>query len=413
MLDRNPSKAASNINHHLFQSLSQDASRNIAQSIGAAFSALLDHSPQLVWLVGPDGVLLKANQTALAFGRVKAEQVVGQHVVETAEWPFFSQTQERLRAAMTAAANGQVISYEVDVPLSGEQQTAIRLTVRSIEEPGGEPGELAGESGGENPMLLVIEGVDISALKQAESSLLRCQRLNSLDDLTVGLVHDFKNLLTPLLAIATLLRIEFPEADHSQRELFRIIATNTHRANVLLRQMLSFVKGGNEKCVPMKVDSLILDIQALIRPTFPSSISIETTLPSGLWPAEIKENQMHQVLMNLCLNARDAMPQGGVLKLSAESFTFDQSDVSNDMAVVETAIAHYIVIQISDTGVGIPAKILDKVFNPFFTTKPASKGAGLGLSTAMDIVTSHGGFIDVSSGEDEGTQFRVFLPALV
>ena len=402
MLDRKPLEAASTATYHLSQTPAQDTRRNIS----AAFSSLLDQSPQLMWLVGLDGVLLKANRTALSFGSVEAEQVVGQRVVGMAEWPFFSQ-QPRLRKAIVAAANGQISGYEADACRVEKQQVTMELTVRPIMELTGGLASLAGET----PLFIMIEGTDVSALKQAESSLLRCQRLKSIDDLTVGLIYDFKNLLAPLGAIATLLRIEFPEADSSQRELFRTIATNTHRANVLLRQMLSFVKGGHETCVPMKVDSLILDIQALIRHTFPASISTETTLPSGLWPAEIKENQMHQVLMNLCLNARDAMPQGGALKLSAENFTFDQSDVSNDTAVVEAAIARYVVIQISDTGAGIPAKILDKVFDPFFTTK-SSKGAGLGLSTAMDIVTSHGGFIDVSSAEGEGTQFRLFLPAL-
>ena len=431
MIDKKPLKAAGTATDHLFRYSSQ---RSI-QNISAAFSSLLDRSSQPMWLVGLDGVLLQANRAALAFGNTEAEQVVGHRLVETAGWRFFSQEQERLHAAIRTAANGQVSGYEADVRQSGKRHTStqltVELTVRPIMEPTVmeptvmEPTEGLASSTGKKPLLLMIEGTDISALRQAESSLLRCQRLKSVDDLTVGLIHDFKDLLTPLSAIATLLQVEFPEADDSQRELFQILATNTHRANVLLRQMLSFIRRDSEKYVSVSVDYLIRDIQTLIRSTFPISISINTALPSGLWPVKVKENQVYQVLVNLCLNARDAMPEGGELKFSAENYTSGQSALSNGalsngassngasstgIADREEAIARYVVIQISDTGLGIPPKILNRVFDPFFTTKLSARGAG--LSTAISIVTSHGGFIDVSSVENEGTQFRVFLPAL-
>lgn len=390
------------------------------ESMRKGFKALLDQSSHLVWLLSLEGTVLEVNDAALALGGLEEREAMGQPLAQGSAWGFMGYGQQQLQRAIAAAANGQTIHCKVKTKPGDRGGKKLQLTVRPV-------GEKAGQ-----PMLLIVEGTNEIDRQQLESSLLRCQRLKSASEQTLEMINDFKNLLAPLSAIATLLHLEFPEADRSQRELFQIIATSTHRANAVIQQMLTYVQGDQAHYTTLEADRLRLDIQSLLEPTFPESISLQMSFSPALWLAEINENQIHQVLMNLCWNARDAMPQGGQIKISAENFTpenFTENSfapdsftpdslmqdgltpemISADLASTDPASADYIVIRVSDTGNGIPAEHLNKIFNPFFTTKPT--GDGLGLATAMDIINSHGGFIEVTSVEEIGTEFRVFLPA--
>ncbi|KAB8335925.1 response regulator [Scytonema tolypothrichoides VB-61278] len=147
----------------------------------------------------------------------------------------------------------------------------------------------------------------------------------------------------------------------------------------------------------------------VVEQTFPKSIVVQTEIPSNLLPLYGDSTQIHQVLMNLCLNARDAMTNGGMLKISAKNVFIDENFAKMH---VDAQVGSYIVLTVSDTGIGIKRELLDKVFEPFFTTKEFGKGTGLGLSTVMGIIKSHGGFITVSSSVGEGTKFQVYLPAI-
>lgn len=192
--------------------------------------------------------------------------------------------------------------------------------------------------------------------------------------------------------------------------MFQIMKTSTARAGTLVKQMLTFTKGSTEGYSFVPCEALVREVETLMATVLPPRISIETYLPDGLWSINGDENQLHQVLMNLCVNARDAMPDGGFLKLSAENVRVCATEA------VEKAVQDYVIIQVSDTGSGISNGIMDSIFEPFFTTKVKEKGTGLGLSTAKDIVESHGGFIDALSNATHvsrtGTQFRIYLPAV-
>ncbi len=251
---------------------------------------------------------------------------------------------------------------------------------------------------------------DITEKKQLEAQFLRVQRLESLGTLASGIAHDFNNILTPILAISQLLPLKLPHLDECNQRMLEILEENTKRGADLVKQILAFARGGEGKRVSLQVSDLLLEIVQMARQTFPKAIEIQANLStSELW-ISADPTQLHQVFMNLAVNARDAMPNGGILSLSAENLHIDQAFARMNL---EAHAGSYIVITVADTGTGITAKLLERIFDPFFTTKEVGKGTGLGLSTTLGIVKNHGGFIKVYSEVGQGSQFKVYLPTMM
>ena len=301
-----------------------------------------------------------------------------------------------------------MVRYDAEVQGSGDHWMTLALTIRSIVDK-----SLAGSTAS-IPYQVIVEGVDVSDRKQLESRFLRAQRLESVGALKLGIVHDLKNLLALTTMTAGLLQAEFLNPDDHQQKLLEMLQSSVKRANTLVKEMFSLACGNEQNHDVLDVKKLVQDIHHLIQPTFSNAIMIETVLPPDLWFIQGNENQIYQVLLNLCLNARDAMPKGGYLWLSAENMETCQPEHPNSLEITsKEIIKDFVVITVSDTGSGIPADLLDKIFEPFFTTKPHNMGTGLGLSASLDIVKNHGGFIDVLSSKKSGTQFRVVLPTTV
>ncbi|WP_404783818.1 response regulator [Altericista sp. CCNU0014] len=249
---------------------------------------------------------------------------------------------------------------------------------------------------------------DITEKKQLEAQFLRAQRLESLGTMASGIAHDLNNVLTPILGIVELLPLKVPDMDEQTQQLIEILGTNTHRGADLVKQILSFTRGVEGKPTNTQVSHLLWEIHKIIRQTFPKTIEVSTELPQDLWQIAADATALHQVFMNLCVNARDAMPNGGTLYITAENLEIDEHYARMHL---DAQVGSYVVVTIADTGTGIPPKILDRIFDPFFTTKEIGKGTGLGLSTVLGIVKSHRGSIDVHSELGKGTQFKVYLPA--
>ena len=258
------------------------------------------------------------------------------------------------------------------------------------------------------PYRVVGIAEDITERKLTEAALRRTERLESLGTLTSGIAHDLNNVLTPILGIVQLLPLKFPNIDESTRGLLQILDESTHRGADLVKQILSFTRGIESKPTTTQVSDLLLEIQKIIHQAFPKNIELSIDLPPDLWTIEADSTMLHQVFMNLCVNARDAMPNGGKLSIVAKNFTVDESYVRMQL---EAQVGNYILVTIADTGTGIRPEILERIFDPFFTTKEIGKGTGLGLSTAIGIVKGHHGFINVDSEVGKGTQFKVYLPA--
>ena len=259
---------------------------------------------------------------------------------------------------------------------------------------------------GDSPRLIGIH-MDITEKKQLEAQFLRAQRLESLGTLASGIAHDLNNILTPILAGSQLLPLKFPNLDDHTRVMLKTLENSARRGAELVKQILSFARGVEGRRVTLQISHLLTEIQQIIQPTLPKSIQLETLLPPTLWTVSGDPTQLHQVFMNLCVNARDAMPDGGNLQVRAENLTIDEQYARRHL---DARMGAYVMITVADTGMGIAPEILHRIFDPFFTTKEIGKGTGLGLSAVLGIVKSHGGFIDVETVIGRGSAFKIYLP---
>lgn len=252
----------------------------------------------------------------------------------------------------------------------------------------------------------VITFTDITERKQLEAQLLRSQRLESIGTLAGGIAHDLNNVLAPILMSIEILRMKYPAEDTER--ILTTIESSAQRGADMVKQVLAFARGVQGERVPIQIRHLVKEVGKILKETFPKSIRIRTSLPGDLWSVVADATQLHQVLMNLSVNARDAMPHGGTLTLGAENFLADDTFACMHR---EAKAGPYLILSIADTGTGIAADVLARMFEPFFTTKPPDKGTGLGLATVRGIVKSHRGFVTVQSELGRGTEFKVHLPA--
>lgn len=247
---------------------------------------------------------------------------------------------------------------------------------------------------------------DITQEKALETMYLRAQRLESIGTLAGGIAHDLNNILAPILMSGDLLLNETLTPD--QRKMVELIHESAKRGADVVRQVLAFARGEDGNRTEIQLRHLIVERCNVSRQTFPKNIQVEEQVPRDLWPVQADPTQIHQVLMNLMINARDAMPKGGTLTVTACNRIIDKENryLSNELKP-----GPCVELTISDTGTGIPPDIIERIFDPFFTTKAPGKGSGLGLSSAMGILRGHKGALRVNSTPGEGSTFKLFLPA--
>jgi CheY-like chemotaxis protein len=224
-------------------------------------------------------------------------------------------------------------------------------------------------------------------------------------NLAGGIAHDLNNILAPVRLGAEFMKT-LPFTG-KEREIIEVMDISIHRATELVQQVLAFSRGRRSKREAMDLAPLILEIERLVRESFPRDVRLEVRLASGLSPVKADSTQILQVLMNLCVNARDAMPAGGVIMLAADNVVLGSAQTASFPGAQP---GDHVRIRVTDEGTGIPAVVRDKIFEPFFTTKDVGKGTGLGLSTALGIMQEHQGIIELESTGPHGTTFVVYLP---
>jgi PAS domain S-box-containing protein len=249
---------------------------------------------------------------------------------------------------------------------------------------------------------------DITEQKELAAQVLRTQRLESIGKLASGLAHDLNNILTPIMMGVPLLR--YKATDSGSQALLDTIEASVSRGAQVIRHILLFARGADQTKGPTQTQHLAREIADMLEQTLQKSVGIQGNFPRDLWPIEMDATQFHQVLMNLCVNARDAMPKGGVLTLSGENVDLDATEAGR---LRDAQPGRYVAWSVADTGEGISPENIERIFEPFFTTKAPGKGTGLGLYTVRSLIRESGGFMDITSRLGEGTRFRVFLPAVV
>jgi two-component system cell cycle sensor histidine kinase/response regulator CckA len=355
-------------------------------------AALLDAARDAILAVDLEGRIVYANRSAeLLIGESSSGQLLGQTV-----HALF----KGLEGAVLEAALMQAIT-------EGSWNGELQVRVQNGENRLLESRWTLVRDAYNRPRSVLILCTDITERRLLEQQFLRAQRMESIGRLVSGIAHDLNNLFVPILLGVRILEHDELESERRIRAL-HMIQRSAERGADLVRQVLAFARGMEGERKPLNIRALMEEVAHLLRETFPRSVQIETRFDDQLWPIRGDATQLQQVLMNLCVNARDAMPEGGRLLLAAENVHLDAQYARR---ILEARPGPYVCLTVSDTGTGIPPDVLDKIFEPFFTTKPVGKGSGLGLSTAYSIVRSHGGFINVYSEPGHGATFRVYLPA--
>lgn len=247
---------------------------------------------------------------------------------------------------------------------------------------------------------------DITERKDLEVQFLRAQRLEAIGTLASGIAHDLNNILAPMFMVGPILKAKLSE--QADKDTLSIVEASAQRGANVVRQLLTFSRGIAGDRGPMQVRHLVREMSDIMHETFPREIGIVHQIPSDLWPVMGDATQIHQVLMNLCVNARDAMAEGGRLSIDARNVVIGAEELTAHAGVKP---GRFVVVTVCDSGHGIPEEIKAKIFEPFFTTKGVGKGTGLGLSTVLGIVRSHGGFVTLESRLGRGTKFHVHLPS--
>lgn len=257
------------------------------------------------------------------------------------------------------------------------------------------------------PQAQLAINIDVTEKKRLEAQLLRAQRLDSLGILAGGIAHDLNNMLTPVLMAARVLRKNPPE-DKRQR-LLAALQSAAERGSHMVSQLVTFAGGTSDRAAEaVPIPRIVAEVRSILEPALPRCVVLRDSLAPGLWPVSGDPTQLSQMLLNLCVNARDAMPHGGTLTLRAENRQLDGEAAAHDS---EARPGPYVLLTVADTGTGIDPNVLDRIFDPFFTTKEPGKGTGLGLATVLGIVKRHHGFVTVGSQPGRGAQFTVYLPA--
>ena len=355
-------------------------------------AALLDKAQDAIAVHDLDGKIVYWNKSAERMYGWSAEEIIGKNASEV------------LYKGVTISPSSNPLKDALE---KGEWSGELKQTTKDEKEIIVQSRwTLVKDNDGAAKSLLVINS-DITDKKELEAQVLRTQRMESIGTLAGGIAHDLNNVLSPILLSIKLL--ERKVSDDQGRQILKLVEASARRGSGLVRQVLTFARGFEGVRTLMALSHLVNEMQTFALQSFPKSVELRTNMPKNLWTIRGDPTQIHQVLLNLCVNARDAMPNGGLVTISAENTMLDRNYAAmNPLAKP----GPHVLLRVKDTGTGIPAEVVDRIFEPFFTTKEVGRGTGIGLSALHSIVKGHGGFVTVHTELGKGTEFDVYLPAV-
>ena len=370
------------------------AARDALAASEQRFRAIFDSTFQFIGLLTPDGILLEANRTALAFAGVTREEVVGRPLWETHWFATGPDAEARLRAAVAAAAAGTPQRYE-EVARGRDRLASIDFSLRPLHDDAG------------RVVLLVPEGHDLTDLKAAEAQLRESQKMEALGQLTGGVAHDFNNLLMAVLGNLALLKKRLPEEPRLHR-LVDGALQGAERGAALTQRLLAFARRQELRPAPVDLAGLVQGMRGLLERSIGPGIELAAALPAGLPPSLVDANQLELALLNLAVNARNAMPGGGTITVTLAEATAPDTESPPGLAA-----GHYLRLGLRDTGSGMAAATLARATEPFFTTKGPHRGSGLGLSMVQGLAQQSGGGLRLVSQPGAGTLAEIWLPRAI
>ncbi|HEY1123008.1 MAG TPA: PAS domain S-box protein, partial [Haloferula sp.] len=369
---------------------SSELDRQIADARIREQASLLDQARDAILVRELDHRITYWNKSAERLYGWTAEEVMGRSV----ESLLYRDTEDFKTACRTVIETGEWLGELQQFARDGRQITVEgRWT-------------LLHDANGEPKYILAIN-TDITEHRKLQQQFLRAQRLESIGTLAGGIAHDLNNVLAPISMSIELLHSEV--TSERGRELLATLAGSARRGADMVSQVLSFARGMEGRRVEIHARRLVGDVENIVRDTFPKDITLDIRVPRTLWTLQGDPTQLHQVLINLCVNARDAMPRGGRISITAENVDLDAREAAREP---DAKPGPYVRLSVEDTGSGIPSHHLEKIFEPFFTTKEVGKGTGLGLPTSLAIIKGHGGFVRAASPPGRGARFDLFLPGL-
>ncbi|MFL6467551.1 MAG: PAS domain S-box protein [Pyrinomonadaceae bacterium] len=363
--------------------------RKLAEERIRQQASLLDQAQDAILVCDLDHKITYWNLGAEKIYGISESEAVGSSLVEV----VFSEGEETLKQAQASIDANDVWNTELRQTTQDGRVLYFVTRWRLIRDEDGEPNHI------------LIINTDVTEQRLSEAHLLRAQRLESIGTLAGGIAHDLNNVLSPILMSVEMLQLE--DAKGANSRWLSMIRENAERGAALIKQVLSFARGMEGERVSVQLKHIIKDLVNVLAETLPRSIEIRFHIDPELWVITADANQIHQVLMNTCINARDAMSDGGTINIKAENVVIDENYSRMNPG---SKPGPYVKVVVDDTGTGMKKEVLDRIFDPFFTTKEVGKGTGLGLSTTLMIVKSHDGFLNVYSEVGKGTRFTVYFP---
>ena len=357
----------------------------------ARFHGIFNAQFQFIGLLAPDGTLLEANQTALDAGGLTRADVIGRPFWETGWWP--AAERDWLRAGVADAARGKLVRREIENTGAGGRRLWVDFSLKPLLDPG--TGAVTG---------IIAEGRDLTERRDLAGKLLQAQKVQALGQLASGIAHDFNNILQTVAGAAML--IERRVEDHEKtRHLARTAIEAVARGASITQRLLSFARRGDLHVEAVDTTELLNGVREVLTHTLGRIIIVQAEMPAGLPPLLADRAQLETALVNLGTNARDAMPNGGTLTFSAAA----ERVVGPGSHLAGLAPGAYVRIGVTDTGSGMDAATVERVTEPFFTTKPPGQGTGLGLSMVKDFVEQSGGALTIASTPGAGTTISLWL----